>query len=229
MFSEQILSLTQLSLHWGDLRHHRRGDLNSRCTTLIYQVKWGKESKVSECPCCLQAAEPSSLSLPRLLKNSFPSQHTIPFVSSCSPLTSKRKLVSLCHHVQESMGTTDKSRNREGCNHPSEIGFIQSWSTGWGPPRPPDLFWWKSVLARRQIRNRQMENYCLKIIWLFGLWTSNSNKTTLLSMFQWTVLAQFLVKGNFLLPYCLPIVFSFLIIPVSTKIQRKVGNLKRKI
>lgn len=102
--SEQILSLTQLSPHWSDLHCCGRGDLNSQCTALIYQVKWGKESKVSECPCCLQAAEPSSLSLPRLLKNSFPSQHTIPFISSCSPLTGKRKLVSLCHHIQESHG-----------------------------------------------------------------------------------------------------------------------------
>lgn len=65
--SEQILSLTQLSPHWSDLHCRGRGDLNSQSTTLIYQVKWGKESKVSECPCCLQAAEPSSLSLPRLL------------------------------------------------------------------------------------------------------------------------------------------------------------------
>lgn len=102
--SEQILSLTQLSLHWSDLHRRGRGDLNSQCTTLICQVKWGKESKVSECPCCLQAAEPSSLSLPRLVKNLFPSQHTIPFIRSCSPLTGKRKLVSLCHHVQESDG-----------------------------------------------------------------------------------------------------------------------------
>lgn len=100
-FSEQSLSHTQLSLQWSDLHCCGRVDPNSQCTTLIYQVKWGKESKVRECPCCLQAAEPSGLSLPRLLKISFPSHCMIPLISSCSPLTSERKHIRLCYPVQE--------------------------------------------------------------------------------------------------------------------------------
>lgn len=65
--SEQILLLAQLSLHWSDLHCRGRGDLNFQCTTLVYQVKWAKESEVTECPCRLQAAEPSRLSLHTLL------------------------------------------------------------------------------------------------------------------------------------------------------------------
>lgn len=86
--SEQILLLAQLSLHWSDLHCRGRGDLNFQCTTLVYQVKWAKESEVTECPCRLQAAEPSRLSL-----------HTHYFKTHSLPSTLYQPL--LCAYQQE--------------------------------------------------------------------------------------------------------------------------------
>lgn len=54
-----------------------RGETNSQCTVLIYQVKWGKESRVSECPHCLQAAEPFKLVIGQIASNSLCLQQTI--------------------------------------------------------------------------------------------------------------------------------------------------------
>lgn len=122
--SEQILSLTQLSLHWSDLHHRGRGDLKSQCTILIYQMKWGKESKVSECPCCLQAAEPSRLSMPKLLKNSFSSQLIVSVISSCSPLRGRGNMLAFIARSKRVMSIRDKRFTRTGNTYAAEISFL---------------------------------------------------------------------------------------------------------
>lgn len=52
------------------------------------------------------------------------------------------------------MGTTAKSHTTESTTHAPEIGFLHSWCIIWESPQPPDIFWWKSILVRRQNRNR---------------------------------------------------------------------------
>lgn len=85
--------------------------------------------------------------------------HSLP--STWSPLSASAlhllaggSLLVFVTTSKREMGATDKSRTRESSTHATETGFLHSWCIIWETPQPPDIFWWKSVLVRRQIRNR---------------------------------------------------------------------------
>lgn len=166
-------------------------------------VRWNeaKKARSASVHAAYKLQSPRACHCPDYLKT-----YSLPSIRSPLPVAAlhsqaRGSLLAFVTTSKRAMGTTDKSCTRGHSTHPSEIGFLWSWSVGWEAPYPSDMFWWKPLLASRQIRNGQMESDRLKIVLLFGPWTSNGNKTTLLSKLQWTILTWFLVEGNFLWPY----------------------------